>query len=290
MLLFTTVAEYRTQRADWRGKTVALVPTMGALHEGHQALIRKARTLADVVVVSIFVNPLQFGPQEDLAAYPRPREQDLAICEQLGVDAVFYPSPLEIYPDGQDSLTRVVPPATMTERFCGAFRPGHFEGVATVVLKLFSIIQPDLAIFGEKDAQQLAIIQKMVRDLNLPVSIVPHPTLRDERGLALSSRNQYLKTPQEQEAALCLSQILYGVQQALEAEAPLPAEETLARLQAAVLAPWQTGPVSVRVQYLAAVDAVTFQPVAWLKPGVRVLVAAYVNQVRLIDNCLLSQH
>ncbi len=289
MLLFTTVAEYRTQRADWRGKTVALVPTMGALHEGHQALIRKAGTLADVVVVSIFVNPLQFGPQEDLAAYPRPREQDLAICEQLGVDAVFYPSPLEMYPDGQDSLTRVVPPATMTERFCGAFRPGHFEGVATVVLKLFSIIQPDFAIFGEKDAQQLAIIQKMVRDLNLPVRIVPHPTLRDGRGLALSSRNQYLKAPQEQEAALCLSQILVGAQQALKAaEAPLPAEETLVRLQDAVLSPWQTGPVSVRVQYLAAVDAVTFQPTAWLKPGVRVLVAAYVNQVRLIDNCLLS--
>ncbi|WP_303673526.1 pantoate--beta-alanine ligase [Vampirovibrio chlorellavorus] len=288
MFLFTTVAEYQTQRSAWQGKTLALVPTMGALHEGHQALIRHARSVADVVVVSIFVNPLQFGPQEDLAAYPRPKAQDLAICEQLGVDAVFYPSPPEMYPEGPDSLTRVVPPVSMTENFCGAFRPGHFEGVATVVLKLFSITQPDVAVFGEKDAQQLAIIQKMVRDLNLPVRIVPHPTLRDERGLALSSRNQYLKTPQEQEAALCLSQILSGVQQALtNAGGSLPAEETLERLQAAVLAPWQSGPVSVRVQYLAAVDAVTFQPVARLQPGVRVLMAAYVNQVRLIDNGLL---
>ncbi len=289
MFLFTTVADYRTQRRDWQGKTLALVPTMGALHQGHQALIREARALADVVVVSIFVNPLQFGPQEDLAAYPRPKDQDLAICEQLGVDAVFYPSPLEMYPDGPDHVTRVVPPASMTEGFCGAFRPGHFEGVATVVLKLFSITQPDFAVFGEKDAQQLAIIQKMVHDLNLPVRIVPHPTLRNERGLALSSRNQYLKTPQEQEAALCLSQILSGVQQALtEATAPLPAEKILERLQAAVLAPWQAGPVSVRVQYLAAVDPVTFQPVSQLQPGVRVLIAAYVNQVRLIDNCLLT--
>ncbi|WMU93444.1 pantothenate synthetase [Microcystis phage MaAM05] len=289
MFLFTTVAACRSQRRAWQGKTVALVPTMGALHEGHRALIRHARSVADVVVVSIFVNPLQFGPQEDLAAYPRPKEQDLASCEALGVDAVFYPSPLEMYPDGPDSLTRVVPPVSMTENFCGAFRPGHFEGVATVVLKLFSIVQPDVAVFGEKDAQQLAIIQKMTRDLNVPVRIVPHPTLRDERGLALSSRNQYLKTPQEKEAALCLSRILFGVQQALtEAGVPLPAEETLERLQSAVLSPWQAGPVSVRMQYLAAVDPATFQPVAQLRPGVRVLIAAYVNQVRLIDNCLLT--
>lgn len=289
MFLFTTVAAYRSQRRAWQSKTVALVPTMGALHEGHQALIRHARSVADVVVVSIFVNPLQFAPQEDLAAYPRPKDQDLAICEQLGVDAVFYPSPLEMYPDGADHLTRVLPPSIMTESFCGAFRPGHFEGVATVVLKLFSIVQPDMAVFGEKDAQQLAIIQKMVHDLNLAVRIVPHLTLRDERGLALSSRNQYLKTPQEQEAALCLSQILFGVQKSLEAaKGPLPAQETLGQIQAAVLTPWESSPVTVRVQYLAAVDPFTFQPVSELRPGVRILIAAYVNQVRLIDNCLLT--
>ena len=162
MQVISTAAEYDAIYQQWQGRQVALVPTMGALHEGHLALIRLARQVADVVVVSIFVNPLQFGPQEDLSQYPRPLGQDLALCRELGVDAVFTPSVAVLYPEGMDNVTTVVPPARLTERFCGEFRPGHFTGVATVVLKLFNLLRPQVAVFGEKDAQQLMVIRQMV--------------------------------------------------------------------------------------------------------------------------------
>lgn len=288
MRVLSTIADYSGLLPRWQGKKIALVPTMGALHAGHQALIRLARETVDIVVVSIFVNPLQFGPQEDLAAYPRPLEKDLEICRSLGVDAVFNPAPEEMYPEGMAQATTVVPPAALTERYCGAARPGHFTGVATVVLKLFNIIRPQVAVFGEKDAQQLAIIRKMVRDLHVPVDILAHPTVREESGLALSSRNQYLKTDAEKQAALSLSRILNGVQARLDqTKTPLPAEETLNEVATEVLADWRESDVSVRLQYLAAVDADTFEPVDQITAGTRLLIALYVNQVRLIDNLAL---
>lgn len=285
MLLLETIAEYEGLRQQWQGKKVVLVPTMGALHEGHQALIRQARQLADVVVVSIFVNPLQFGPKEDLAAYPRPLEKDLEICRDLKVDVVFHPAADEMYPAGMSQVTTVVPPASLTERYCGAARPGHFVGVATVVFKLFNIIKPQIAIFGEKDAQQLAVIRKMVQDLHLPVEIIDYPTVRAENGLALSSRNQYFKTDAEKEAALILSRILNRVQAWLSASKQgLPAEETLEKASESILTEWQEPSVSVKLQYLAAVNKDTFEPVSEITKGTRLLIAAYVNQVRLIDN------
>ncbi len=288
MLLISTLSDYEDLHRQWSGKKIALVPTMGALHEGHQALIRLAGKLADVVVVSIFVNPLQFGPQEDLQAYPRPLERDLDCCRALGVDAVFHPTVSEMYPDGLAHVTSVIPPAALTAQYCGAFRPGHFVGVATVVLKLFNIIRPQVAIFGEKDAQQLAVIRKMVRDLHVPVEVLGHPTVRETTGLALSSRNQYLKTEMEREAALSLYRILNGVQERLTvSKTPLPSQETLEAVSAAVLKEWQQAEVKLTVQYLAAVDQDTFLPVEQIQPGTRLLIAAYVNQVRLIDNLAL---
>ncbi|WP_373531862.1 pantoate--beta-alanine ligase [Vampirovibrio sp.] len=289
MLVLKKRSDYQLQYAQWQGKKIALVPTMGALHEGHQALIRQARELADIVVVSIFVNPLQFGPQEDLAAYPRPIQQDLDCCQQLGVDVVFAPEAEEMYPAGMGQLTMVVPPSDMTALYCGAFRPGHFTGVATVVLKLFNLIRPDMAIFGEKDAQQLAVIRKMVQDLHLPVQVLAHPTLRNQQGLALSSRNQYLKSAGEQQAALLLYRILTEVRQAYQtATSPLPTQPTLDAACERVLSQWLDGSVRFEIQYLALVDAQTFQPVDHLIAGTRLLIAAYVNQVRLIDNLALD--
>src|SRR5947208_2336807 len=183
---------------------IGLVPTMGALHAGHEALIEAARQESGVVVVSIFVNPLQFGPSEDYTRYPRPLPQDLEICERHGVDLVFVPPVEEMYPLPQLTFTEV---SRVGEHLCGAFRPGHFRGVATVVLKLFNIVQPDRAYFGEKDMQQLAVIRRMVTDLNLAIEIVGVPTVREADGLAISSRNQYLK-PAERKAAPVLYRAL----------------------------------------------------------------------------------
>jgi len=281
----TNLAEYNALAAQWPAQTVALVPTMGALHDGHMALIRRAKDFADRVVVSIFVNPLQFGPQEDLNRYPRPLEQDLAICASLGVDAVFTPSPEMLYPEGLHNVTTVTPPDSLTDRFCGEFRPGHFTGVATVVLKLFNLLRPQMAVFGEKDAQQLMVIRKMVQDLHLPVEIVPHPTVREASGLALSSRNRFLQTPQEQEAALCLYQILTQAREVARTSAhPPDAHATLQAISETVLAPWRDKGVQIELQYLDAVHQDSFAPAEQLQPGVKMLIAAYVNAVRLIDN------
>jgi pantoate--beta-alanine ligase len=285
MHVVSTPADYNALSLQWAGQRVALVPTMGALHEGHMALIRRARELADVVVVSIFVNPLQFGPQEDLARYPRPLSQDKAICESLGVDALFTPTVDTFYPDGLDNVTTVVPPPFLTERFCGAFRPGHFTGVATVVLKLLNLLRPQVAIFGEKDAQQLMVIQKMVKDLQLSVEIIPQPTIREASGLAMSSRNRYLQTEAEQQAALSLYQILTQAREAARKAAfPLEAEHVLEEISQAALSAWAEQGVSVRLQYLDAVYKANFAPAQRLEAGVKVLIAAYVNNVRLIDN------
>ena len=217
MRLFTTIAGLRCYLESYRiGKDVGLVPTMGALHPGHLSLIERARQENALVIVSIFVNPLQFSPAEDFQRYPRQLEEDKQLCEQLGVDAIFAPTAVELYGnrllvnEPSTQLTQVLPPVTMTNVLCGRSRPGHFQGVATVVTKLLNLVQPQRAYFGQKDAQQVAVIQRLVADLNLPVTIVPCPIVREESGLAYSSRNQYLTEQQKEQAT-----VLYrGLQQA----------------------------------------------------------------------------
>lgn len=212
-MLVNKIEEVREQVREWKkqGLTVGLVPTMGALHEGHLSLIKKAKQTCDRVVVSVFVNPIQFGPSEDFDKYPRTLDADTKLCDGEGVDIVFAPTPREMYQqDGRlsnDTLTYVCPPFFYVNKLCGKSRVGHFDGVCTVVLKLFNIVQPDFAFFGQKDAQQVIVVKKMVKDLNVPVDIIQCPIVREKSGLALSSRNKYL-TEQGKKDALVLSQIL----------------------------------------------------------------------------------
>jgi pantoate--beta-alanine ligase len=290
MELLETIEACRELRKRWAHETIALVPTMGALHEGHLSLVRKALSSADRTVVSIYVNPLQFRPSEDYARYPRPLEADLAKCQQLGVDAVFLPSDEQMYPGGREHINRVIPPDALTQKLCGLSRPGHFTGVATVVMKLFNIVQPDVAVFGEKDAQQLAIIQRMVNDLNSPVRILPHPTVRDNNGLALSSRNQYLTTPQEYQAALVLWKTLQAVQCALVHQnwTEQPAEPVLTQALQTTLLEQGVSPSLFQLDYLEAVHRETFESQSTLTRDTKLLIAARVGAVRLIDNLDLA--
>lgn len=215
-MLVHTVEEVRNKVKDWRrqGLKVGLVPTMGALHEGHLSLIKKAKAECDKVVVSVFVNPIQFGPSEDFDKYPRTLEADTKLCDNKSVDIVFAPTPAEMYGEGNrlsnDTLTYVCPPFFYVNKLCGKSRVGHFDGVCTVVMKLFNIVQPDCAFFGQKDAQQVIIIKKMVKDLNVPIEIVQCPIVREESGLALSSRNKYLSEEGKQDA-LVLSKVLNNI-------------------------------------------------------------------------------
>lgn len=215
-MLLHTIAEVREQVKEWKkqGLTVGLIPTMGALHNGHKSLIEKSVAKCDKTVVSVFVNPIQFCPGEDLDKYPRTLDEDTKLCDTIGADIVFAPSPAEMYPDAQmlsnDFLTYVIPPFFYVNKLCGKSRVGHFDGVCTVVNKLFNIVQPDFAFFGEKDRQQLIILKKMVKDLNIPVDIIPCPIVREESGLALSSRNKYLSENGKKEA-LVLSKILNNI-------------------------------------------------------------------------------
>ena len=287
MLLLPKVKELRSYLASQRhGHSIGLVPTMGALHKGHISLIKKAIAQNDIVVVSIFVNPLQFSPTEDLQAYPRQLEQDCQQCQKLGVQVVFAPTAKEIGiagdTDYQTATTTVVPPATMTTGLCGKFRPGHFTGVATIVTKLLNIVQPDRAYFGQKDAQQLAIIRRLVKELNLPVEIVGCPIVREFSGLALSSRNQYLTQAEKQQAA-----IIYRSLQTVEQEfkAGIKDADSLIELARQKLA---TVP-EVKVQYLELVDPQTLQPLEKIAKTGLMAIAAHVNSTRLIDNILLCQ-
>ncbi len=213
-MLLHSIKELREQRKEWKNLKVGLVPTMGALHEGHLSLIKKAKETCDKVVVSVFVNPIQFGPSEDYDKYPRTLDKDLELCNKEGVDIVFAPSPSEMYGEGNrlsnDTLTYVCPPFFYVNKLCGKTRVGHFDGVCTVVLKLFNIVQPDFAFFGQKDAQQVVIVRKMVKDLNVPIEIIQCPIVREESGLALSSRNKYLSEEGKKDA-LVLSKILNNI-------------------------------------------------------------------------------
>ncbi|WP_049568632.1 pantoate--beta-alanine ligase [Nonomuraea sp. SBT364] len=270
------VARNRTDLIKARGDgSVALVPTMGALHEGHRSLIRAARSRADHVVVSIFVNPLQFGPSEDFSRYPRTFDADLGVCRAEGVEVVFAPAVEDMYhPDRQVSLRS----GEMGRVVEGAVRPGHFDGMLTVVLKLFNLVQPDLAVFGQKDAQQLALIRRMVADLDVPVEIVGAPTVREPDGLALSSRNRYL-SPADREVALALSRALRAGE----------AENVPSRVLAAARAVLEAAAPELALDYVVLVDPATFAEVPESYTGEAVLaVAARVGSTRLIDNLVLS--
>jgi pantoate--beta-alanine ligase len=279
MNVVRTVAELRAALRPHRraGRTIGLVPTMGAFHEGHLSLMRAARERCHVVVVSLFVNPAQFGPGEDLAAYPRDEERDARLAAAEGVDVLFVPAPDEVYPDGFATTVRV---AGVSERLEGEHRPGHFDGVATVVAKLLNMVQPSVAFFGAKDAQQALVIRRLVRDLDMPVEIVVCPTVRDEDGLALSSRNVYL-SPAERERALALSRGLRAAEEKVRAgvtdrESVLAAART--ELEAANIEP----------EYLELRSAEDLSPVERVNGSTLLAVAARVGNARLIDNVLLG--
>jgi pantoate--beta-alanine ligase len=276
MRIVRTVAELREALAGPRraGATIGLVPTMGALHEGHAALLRRARAECDHVVMSLFVNPTQFNEASDLAAYPRTETADTAIARAEGIDIVFAPSPDEVYPAGFATTVTVAGPALGLE---GAHRgPGHFEGVATVVLKLLNMAQPDVAYFGQKDGQQLAVIRRMVRDLNVPVRIESVQTVREPDGLALSSRNVRLG-PADRQRAVALRAALQAAERSV-AEGQRAADRVVEAARTAMT------PYDVDPEYLAVVDADTFKPLDEIDRRAVIAVAARVGDVRLIDN------
>ena len=270
-----SIADLRDRLASRRSGTVGLVPTMGALHAGHVRLIEAARAECKTVVVSIFVNPLQFDRQDDLQQYPRMLQADLELCSGKGVDLVFAPPEAEMYPVPPGCSVDVV---RIGDHLCGRFRPGHFRGVATVVLKLLNIVQPDRAYFGEKDAQQLAIIRRLVSDLNVPVTIVGVPTVREADGLAVSSRNQRLS-----EAERKLSARLYGILSGVR-EQIAGGSKDVETIKRAVIV---SLPEDVRLEYLEIVDD-EMQPVAQSEGPVRVAAALWVGETRLIDNLLCT--
>ena len=277
--IVNSIAELRARLAPERRaeRQIAFVPTMGALHSGHLALVTEARQRGDLTVVSIFVNPTQFGDPTDLELYPRTLEADVAQLAELGVDVVFAPSVDEMYPYGRTEVTVHAGPAG--ERFEGVSRPGHFDGMLTVVAKLLGIVQPDIAVFGDKDAQQLHLVRRMVADLDMPVEIVGVPTVREADGLALSSRNARLSADERQDA-LALSRALAAASRASDAGV----EAMIAAAEASL-----TASSGVELDYLAAVDPATFMPVSDSHEGpTRVIIAARVGNVRLIDNQLVT--
>ena len=279
MKIVETINEVRARVKEWKkqGLTIGLVPTMGYLHEGHQSLMDAARKENDKVVVSIFVNPMQFGPTEDLAEYPRDLDHDAKVCENAGVDLVFHPEPEEMY---EPDFCSFVDMTGLTEGLCGKTRPIHFRGVCTVVNKLFNIVQPDRAYFGQKDGQQLAVVRRMVRDLNMDIEIVGCPIVREEDGLAKSSRNTYL-SPEERKDALILSKTI-----ALGEELA-KTEKDAGKVVAAMKENIETEPLA-KIDYVEAVDAVSMAPVNTLEGECMLAVAVYIGKTRLIDNTLLN--
>ncbi len=280
MKVVHTISETRKEiaRGRVRGRKIGLVPTMGALHEGHISLVRRARSECDFVVVSIFVNPTQFGPSEDFEKYPRTLVEDAEKCGMVDVDLVFAPSTSEMYLDGFNSWVDVG--GNLTETLEGGSRPGHFRGVTTVCAKLFSVVQPTAAYFGMKDYQQLRVIQKMVRDLDMPLEIVPCETVREPDGLAMSSRNAYLSS-EERQAARVLSRSLNEAQASVDA-----GERSAASVQELVENLIKSEPLA-RIDYVALRDAETLQPVEAISRPAALLIAARIGSTRLIDNALL---
>jgi pantoate--beta-alanine ligase len=280
MKLIKTIDEMRAFRSATRtgGKRLGLVPTMGALHEGHLSLVRTAHDKSDVVTVSIFVNPTQFGPNEDFAKYPRNLESDSALLEREHVDVIFAPSVEEMYPVGAVTWVTV---EGMSDRLCGQSRPRHFRGVTTVVSKLFHIVEPDAAFFGQKDAAQVAVIRRMVCDLNMPVSIEVCPIIREPDGLALSSRNAYL-SPGERKSALVLYRLLWRAKESFDRGEREPAKLIAAGKQEFAKEP------AARLDYFEIVDPDSLESIAAISKRTLIAVAAYVGNTRLIDNVVVD--
>jgi len=284
-MLETKIEEIRKQVKEWKsqGLKVGLVPTMGALHEGHLSLIKKSVETCDKTVVSVFVNPIQFGPSEDLDKYPKTLEADLELCKSAGADIVFAPTPVEMYGEGNilsnDFLTYVIPPFFYANKLCGKTRMGHFDGVCTVVTKLFNIVQPDRAFFGQKDAQQLVIIKKMVKDLNMPIEITSCPIVREEIGLAFSSRNKYL-SEEGRKQALALNKILTNIKACYNKG--ITDVEALSETALAFLNEHH------ELEYIEFVDKNTLEGKTVADDDTLVLIALKTDNVRLIDNCFIK--
>ena len=280
MQIVKPVADFKNLRSAWDEQrlTVSLVPTMGALHAGHLSLLSPARE-ADRLVVSIFVNPTQFGPHEDLHRYPRPLEQDLSLLESRGVDAVFLPSASEIYPEGYRSFVTV---DELSCRLCGVSRPGHFRGVATVVLKLFNIVRPHRAVFGQKDAQQTVILRRMVRDLDLDIELVVQPIVREADGLALSSRNQYLDPEQRRTARVLFRSLEFARQ------ASLKGENRTGVLLCEVRKIIESEPLA-RLDYAEIVSPDDLSPLGEVTTNALLMLAVFIGNTRLIDNVFLNK-
>ena len=280
MNIVSTIQEVKEQIRQWKkeGQSIGFVPTMGYLHEGHGSLITEAGKQNDKVVVSIFVNPMQFGPTEDLASYPRDLKKDSAFCEALGADLIFHPQPEEMY---HDTFSSYVDMTVLTQELCGLSRPVHFRGVCTVVTKLFHIVEPDRAYFGQKDAQQLAVIKHMVEDLNMNVEVIGCPIIREEDGLAKSSRNTYL-SPEERKAALILSKTIFLGEQMVK-----DGEKDAGKLVEAMRANIETEPLA-KIDYVKAVDGRTMQQVERIQGPVLVAIAVFIGKTRLIDNFIVE--
>ena len=282
-MLVHKIEELKAKRAEWKGLKVGIVPTMGALHEGHLSLIKKAKETCDKVVVSVFVNPIQFGPAEDFDKYPRTLDKDMELCNSVGVDIVFAPSPAEMYGEGNrlsnDTLTYVCPPFFYVNKLCGKTRVGHFDGVCTVVLKLFNIVQPDYGFFGQKDAQQVIIIKKMVKDLNVPIEIIQCPIVREESGLALSSRNKYL-TAEGKKEALVLSKILNNIKACYK--------KGVTDISAFKETAYSFLTDKHDMEYLEILDKNTLEEKKNADKDSIALIACKVENVRLIDNIYLG--
>lgn len=266
-----------SRKVRFKKKTLGFVPTMGALHEGHLSLIRQARKETDFVVVSIFVNPTQFGPKEDFKRYPRKIKRDARLCRKEGVDIIFYPSVKDMYPAGYKTYCLV---CELSEGLCGEFRPGHFKGVTTVVMKLFNIVSPDVAYFGQKDAQQAIIIKKMVSDLNIPVKIKVMPTVREKDGLALSSRNSYL-SQKERKDAVVLYQAL-NLARRLIRQGERDSSDIILRMRRLI-----NKKKTAKVQYISIVNADDLRPVDKIKAKTLIAQAVWMGKTRLIDNIII---
>jgi pantoate--beta-alanine ligase len=281
MEIISDPKEVRSRTAAWRaaGQKIVLVPTMGYFHRGHLSLMEYGKTVGDRLVVSLFVNPTQFGPNEDLERYPRDLERDAALARAAGVDLLYTPEPAAMYPPGYQTFVTV---ENLSQGLCGASRPGHFRGVATVVLKLFNQVSPDIAVFGEKDYQQLAVIKQMAADLDLAVAVVGRPIVREPDGLALSSRNTYLNQA-ERAAALCLYRSLIAARE-LAVSGARNRDNILEAVRQLV-----TSTPHTRIDYLALVDPVTLQEVETINEEARLLLAVWVGNTRLLDNTLLSE-
>jgi pantoate--beta-alanine ligase len=291
ILTISKIDEVRNMVREWKSQnlTIGFVPTMGALHEGHKSLIRKAKEQSDRVIVSIFVNPTQFGPNEDFDIYPKTPQSDADACLECGADVIFAPSVKEMYVDfaqnecgghifNKKTLTLVMPPENFAKKLCGKTRTGHFDGVATVVLKLFNIVKPDKVFFGQKDAQQVAVIKKMCRDLNVDTEIIQCPIVREQNGLALSSRNSYLSLEEKQKAS-SLIKVLKNVEQMyLQGE-----KEKASVFQKAV----SVLDKDIEIEYLEGFNAETLENVEILEPNTLIAIAAKISGVRLIDNLIL---